>query len=217
MSMLGAAMEMPGDYFRGALTGNLGDRVDPSQFNKKIGMPSNFGTDMLTAMLVDPLTMAGLVGAFGTRAGRRGMKSLTRSGAAKKFLASEEGSLGKQLRTLDDFLQDATKRNEYVTHPGMAELYVRKGPFGFGGKKVDDTIQLARIESDSPGTGQFRKLHDSLAKRGNPIVVEQASPEFGEILQAMGYKPDPLGVMEREGGEIGFETWMYNQGPSRRH
>ena len=98
MSMLGAAMEMPGDYFRGALTGNLGDRVDPSQFNKKIGMPSNFGTDMLTAMLVDPLTMAGLVGAFGTRAGRRGMKSLTRSGAAKKFLASEEGSLGRQGR-----------------------------------------------------------------------------------------------------------------------
>ena len=59
---------------------------------------------------------------------------------------------------------------------------------GAKGVQVPDALVVARVQSAVPGRGDFRRLHNTLAGTGKRVVVEEATPEFGAILDGMGYR-----------------------------
>ena len=92
--------------------------------------------------------------------------------------------------TLDEFLSKAYPRNAYVTFPGMARLYVRQGGYLINSEIREDTIQIASVESSSPGNGAFRKLIEYLTENhpDSTIVVECVLVDrMAEILEHMGF------------------------------
>ena len=75
---------------------------------------------------------------------------------------------------LEQFLSPNHKspRNMWVSFPGFAELYVRKGPYYIQEhKKRPETIQLANFTAEKEGHGTFRRLINFLEKNYPELVI----------------------------------------------
>jgi len=94
--------------------------------------------------------------------------------------------------TLDEFLKNPKPyaNNSYVTEPGWKSLYVRRNARYTNGKFRHLVIDLANIESETPGGGAFRRLVTRL-RRDYPkwtIYVESVlGDQFREGLRRMGF------------------------------
>jgi hypothetical protein len=60
LDALGFAAFAPGDYLRGALAGDVGSRMNPSEFNQELGIPDNMLTELLTGAVVDPWNLVSM-------------------------------------------------------------------------------------------------------------------------------------------------------------
>lgn len=143
---------------------------------------------------LDPLTYLTFGASAAAKAGK-GAKGLSQGVRAGSQGGNAARRIGKSAAAPDSplakFLQREGAASAQLTHPGLAELYVRKGPYRFGGERLDDVLQLARVATEKPGTGQYRALHDQLVQQGKPFIVEAPTPEFAKQLKKMGYEVDP--------------------------
>lgn len=100
--------------------------------------------------------------------------------------------------TLEQFMQqkrphESISIRAWVEFPGMAELYVRRGPYlirEWGGERFN-TIQLANFEVEHQGQGTFRRLIDFLSKNhpDHVIFIECVlSKKLADICLHMGFE-----------------------------
>lgn len=103
--------------------------------------------------------------------------------------------------TLIQFLNSNT-RNAWVTYPGVASLYVRKGQLYIGDRKVDNVLTIASIEIAQTNQGTFTKLINMLRNNypGMTIYVENVlNPQFDSVLRRLSFCKDYNngGIMSR--------------------
>lgn len=98
------------------------------------------------------------------------------------------------MKKLKEFLQTEIKiytKSEYVLHKNFKRLYVRNGLYHFNGKKFNNAIVIANIESKKPGKGYFSELIKELLNDfpDRVIIVENAlEKRFQNKLIRMGFE-----------------------------
>jgi hypothetical protein len=161
--MLDKVFIAPGDYLRGAISGQGLERMDPSSFNRNVGLPSNMATDFLTGAVVDPFFLGG------TLAGLSASKKFR--GVAREFMKDEAGSLGmpgagkgrmtiKGEYWLDDLGMPTFADGDVgdYNHEAIARMHAQREVIG----KHPKWAHLA--ERDEP---DFEKFMQKLAKEYN--------------------------------------------------
>jgi hypothetical protein len=73
--------------------------------------------------------------------------------------------------TLQKFLEEKSLKNAYVDFHGFSHLYVRKGPYLIEDKIVNNTIQLANMQTIEEGKGSFRALVDFLQSNDPSRII----------------------------------------------